>query len=249
MKARRTPGFSFPAPTGCRQRALSPGRRSKLNPLAQVFVLDSLDDDTLSLLEIGRLDRGRFLAKRKEIYERLYPETKGGGDRRSEAFQQQREQLSNGEPAGTVPKNFVAETSSITPFSSWTIRRAIRIGEKIEPELREELAMTPLAYREGDLVRISDLPSEEQFVLLDDLQSAEHEVNRLSDIYPRKPEQEAPEEGGGGAEPAPETPPEKTVLERVQALWIAASDEEQLEIVAWIELMKGYRDASPPAAS
>ena len=232
--------------------------RSLAWPSIEVFVLDSLDDDTLSLLEIDEnlmraelnpLDRGRFLAKRKEIYERLYPETKGGGDRRSEAFQQQREQLSNGEPAGTVPKNFVAETSSITPFSSWTIRRAIRIGEKIEPELREELAMTPLAYREGDLVRISDLPSEEQFVLLDDLQSAEHEVNRLSDIYPRKPEQEAPEEGGGGAEPAPETPPEKTVLERVQALWIAASDEEQLEIVAWIELMKGYRDASPPAAS
>ena len=225
--------------------------RSLAWPHIEAFILDLLDEDTLALLEIDEnlmrvelnpLDRGRFIARRKEIYERLYPETRRGGDRRSNAWQDQNDDLSH--------KGFVAETASFTPFSPWTIRRAIRIGDGIIPELREELAMTPIAHREGDLYDISGLSDDEQEVVLEDLQSAEHEVQKLSDIHPRrepeeKPPEEPPEEPEREAEPASE----KTVLERVQSLWISASDEEKQEIVAWIDLMKGQANTGQPAAS
>lgn len=222
--------------------------RSLAWPHIEAFVLDTLDEDTLALLEIDEnlmrvelnpLDRGRFIARRKEIYERLYPETRRGGDRRSKAWQDQSADVSH--------KGFVAETASFTPFSPWTIRRAVRIGEKILPELREEIAMTPIAHREGDLYDISGLSEDEQEVLLQDLQSAEFEVRVLSDIHPRRePEEEPPEEP---PEPEPEPAVEKTVLERVQTLWFSASEEEQRDIVAWIELMKEHaRDAQQLAS-
>lgn len=210
-------------------------------PHIEAFVLDLLDDDTLALLEIDEnlmraelnpLDRGVFLARRKEIYERLYPETRRGGDRRSSAYQGQ-----NGDGSH---RGFVTETASFTPFSPWTIRRALRIGEKIIPELREELAITAIAYREGDLFTISGLDDDEQQLVLEDLQAAEYELRRLSDIHPRRePEDEQPpEEPRETPEPEQEPGPEKTVLERVQTIWFSATEEERQDIVAWLELVK-----------
>ena len=218
-------------------------------PHIEAFVLDLLDEDTLALLEIDEnlmraelnpLDRGLFLARRKEIYERLYPETRRGGDRRSSAYQDQNADGSH--------RGFVAETASFTPFSPWTIRRALRIGEKIAPELREELAMTPIAHREGDLFTISGLDEDEQETLLQDLQSANYEVEALSDVYPRKARGESADEAppppsSSGGDPSAE----KTTLERLQTLWIAASEDEQQEFIAWLELMKGQAGAERPA--
>ena len=226
-------------------------------PHIEAFVLDLLDDDTLALLEIDEnlmraelnpLDRGVFLARRKEIYERLYPETRRGGDRRSSAYQGQNDDGSH--------RGFVAETASFTPFSPWTIRRALRIGEKIAPELREEIAMTAIAYREGDLFTISGMDNEEQDRLLEDLQSAEQEVRALSDVHPRREPADGPDDN---PEPAPEPAPapasdadpsaEKTTLERLQTLWIAASEDEQAEFMAWLERMTGQGDPEQPVAS
>ena len=224
--------------------------RSLAWPHIEAFVLDALDEDTLALLEIDEnlmrvelnpLDRGRFIARRKEIYERLYPETRRGGDRRSKAWQDQSADLPH--------KGFVAETASFTPFSPWTIRRAVRIGEKILPELREELTMTPIAHREGDLYDISSLTEEEQEVLLHDLQSAEFEVRALSDIHPRREPEEEPPEEPPEREPEPEPAAEKTVLERVQTLWFSATEDEQRDIVAWVELMKRQTGNAQASAS
>ena len=215
----------------------------------EAFVLDHLDDDTIALLEIDEnlmraelnpLDRGLFLARRKEIYERLYPETKRGADRRSSNFQDQN--------SGSSHKGFVAETASFTLFSPYTIRRALRIGEKITPELREELAVTPIAHREGDLFVISGMDDSEQEDLLKDLRSAEVEVQALSDVYPRRDPGQVPDlapEPPPGADPSPE----KTTLERLQKLWFSASKDEQEEFMAWLELVSGQAGAGQPASS
>ncbi len=221
--------------------------RSLAWPYIEAFVLDRLDEDTLALLEIDEnlmrvelnpLDRGVFIARRKDIYERLYPETRRGGDRRSAEYQD-----------GDGPqKGFVTETASFTPFSPWTIRRSIRIGEKIVPELREELSMTPIAYREGDLYEISGLSPEEQDIVLEDLQSAEYEVRKLSDIHPRRePGEEVPEVSP--EQPNQEPVPGQTVLERIQSIWFSATEEEREDILAWIELVRKPGDAGQPAAS
>ena len=217
----------------------------------EAFVLDLLDEDTLALLEIDEnlmraelnpLDRGVFMARRKEIYERLYPETKRGGDRRSSNYQDQN--------PDSPHKGFVEATSTFTPFSPWTIRRALRIGEKITPELREELSVTPIAYREGDLFVISGMDDSEQEDVLKDLRSAEIEVQALSDVYPRQHPGQAPDEApdppaGAGADPSPE----KTTLERLQKLWFSASKDEQEEFIAWLERVSDQAGAAQPVAS
>ena len=218
-------------------------------PSIEAFVLDDLDEDTLILLEIDEnlvrvelspLHRGIFVARRKKIHERLYPHVTHGGDRKSSDYQ----------AAADGRRSFVAETASFTTFSSYTIRRAIRIGENIQPDLLEELAMTPIAYREGDLHLISGLSHEEQDALLEDIQTAEHEVQKLSDVFPRRdPGEEPPPEPDLRPPLDPPASP-KTVLERVQALWFEASEGEREEISAWIELMRAQANAdahSPPS--
>ena len=232
----RRPSGPGRAPPGLAAHRGLPSRScSTMDTLALLEI-----DENLMRAELNPLDRGVFLARRKEIYERLYPETRRGGDRRSDTWQEHNEDNSR--------RGFVAETASFSPFSPYTIRRGLHIGEKITPELREELAMTAIAHREGDLFTISGMGQEEQEVLLQDLQSANYEIEALSDVYPRRDQDPEPGENpdpATGAEP----PAEKTTLERLQTLWIAASQDEQEQFMAWLEFMNRQGATEQPASS
>lgn len=211
----------------------------------EAFVLDHLDADQMDLLEIDEnlmrselhpLDRGRFLFRRKQIHERLYPAARHGGDRHSAEFK-----------AGERPKSFVAETAGFTPFSQWTIRRALRIGEKIIPELQDELAETAIAWREGDLHRISGMEEPEQNLVLQALRDAEEEPRTLSQLMRgHGDEDEWPEEIPTGG-PGPDAGEENTVLQRLQTLWIEADEEEQAQFIAWLELMRAQQGTGHPS--
>ena len=210
----------------------------------EAFVLDHLDADQMALLEIDEnlmrselhpLDRGRFLLRRKRIHERLNPATTHGGDRQSDEFKERQR-----------PKSFVAETASFTPFSPWTIRRALRIAEKILPDLQDELADTPLAWREGDLYRISGMDQENQNRVLEALHDAEAEPRTLSQLMRNHGDDEEPP-GTPSGEPEPDTPEQTTTLQRLQTLWIEANEEEQEQFAAWLELMKAQQAPAQPS--
>ena len=210
----------------------------------EAFVLDHLDADQMDLLEIDEnlmrselhpLDRGRFLFRRKRIHERLYPATRHGGDRKSVERQ-----------AGERPKSFVNETASFTPFSPWTIRRALRIGEKILPELQDELAETALAWREGDLYRISGMDEPEQNQVLEALRDAEEEPRTLSQLMRESDEDDDSPEippAGAVADPAED----QSTLQRLQTLWIEATEDEQQEFVSWLDAIKTQQDDKRPS--
>ena len=92
-------------------------------------VLDEINEDKIKLIEIDEnLIRTELtpsqlelhLAKRKEIYTRLFPDTKRGGK-------------SKGEEA----KTFVEDTAEKTGMHHKTIQRTIRRGENASEELRE----------------------------------------------------------------------------------------------------------------
>ena len=204
----------------------------------EAFVLDHLDADQMDLLEIDEnlmrselhpLDRGRFLFRRKRIHERLYPAARHGGDRKSADHK-----------AGERPKSFVNETASFTPFSPWTIRRALRIGEKILPELQDELAETALAWREGDLYRISGMEEPEQTQVLEALREAEEEPRTLSQLMREFGEEDdSPEIPPAGADANPAE--DATALQRLQTLWIEASEDEQQQFLTWLEAMEAQQ--------
>ena len=130
-------------------------------PRIEAFVLDELTADEVRLIELDEnlmraeltaFDRARSLARRKELYERIHPETRQGGDRRSQEY------LDSTNPQTLQPDlqtpgrapSFVDDTATSTPWSPRTIQRAVRIAANIVPELQEALVATPIAQREGD---------------------------------------------------------------------------------------------------
>jgi len=82
-------------------------------------------DENLMRSELTEMERARALARRKEIYEIKHPETRHGGDRKSDQ-------------AGKMPtRSFAADTATKTGKDQATIRRSVRIGERLTPEAED----------------------------------------------------------------------------------------------------------------
>jgi ParB family chromosome partitioning protein len=93
------------------------------------------------------------VARRKEIYEALHPETVHGGDRKSSR--------QNGDLNWEGHDRFTKATAAATRKSERTIQRASRRGEKIGSQNLERLVGTSLD-RAGQLDALAVLPAAEQ---------------------------------------------------------------------------------------
>ena len=243
-------------PTGFRPRAPpGPGRISRPSSL------DLLDDDTLALLEIDekpdappsstRSTAACFLARRKEIYERPLSGKPGRGGDRAKAAPSRGQKRTTATHRGLRrggPRPF-------TPFLSLgRSAGALRIGEKIVPELREELAITAIAYREGrPLHHFPAWDDDEQQTRAGGTSRPPNtKVRRLSDIpsAPRNRRREEPPEEPAPNRPRPEfggpVPEKGPFLERVPGLsgFSATERRNGRDIVAWLETREGTRAGS-----
>lgn len=95
----------------------------------QAKVIDEINEDKIKLIEIDEnlirteltlTQLERHLAKRKEIYTRLYPETKRGGKAKEDGA-----------------KTFVEDTAEKTGMNPKTVQRIIRRGENASEDLQE----------------------------------------------------------------------------------------------------------------
>ncbi len=169
----------------------------------EAFVLDDPSPDELALVEVDEnlvrteltpLHRGRFVARREELYKKLHPEAGHGGDRKSLEYQDKIKSETLGFDFSSP--SFVEETAELTALSKGTVERARRIGKHILPELQEELEDTPIARREGDLYRLAGLSEGQQRRALERLREAEEPPETLSALmqktdappaHPREP--------------------------------------------------------------
>ena len=103
-------------------------------------------DENLVRADLTALDRAAFLSARKELYEQQHPESRRGGDQRT----------------GRSVPSFVAASADTTGWAPRTIQRAVAIHEGLAPAVRQQIAGTLLANREGVLHRISRLPQSRQ---------------------------------------------------------------------------------------
>ncbi len=113
-------------------------------------IVKTVTNDEAALLEIDEnlirhdltaLDRATFLAKRKELYLKIYPETATGGDRRSD--QKHRFVF--------LKEKFSEATAKRLGVSDGTIDRAIRRFNRITPKVRRMLSGTWMANKGVEL--------------------------------------------------------------------------------------------------
>ena len=201
----------------------------------EAFLVDDLEEEEVALLEIDEnlfraelnpLDRCRFLAKRKEIYERLHPETRHGANLVLPPWQHDK---INGLPPAERAPSFVEDTAASTRWSPRTISRSTRIGERISPDLQAALADTPIARRTVDLERIADMKPDGQRDVFDRLTKAAETPLSLSALMndPNRP-----------------SSPLKTNLDRLTVLWskTSANHRRQFLEYLWNEASEAERD-------
>lgn len=118
-------------------------------------------DDNLAGAEMCPLDTAVFLAERKRVYERLHPETKRGGDRKSVEFQNQTDIES--------VRSFVNTTAEKFGLSERHIRRLVEAGEKLGVDsARLRAAPRPVALK--DLIEIAKVGEvSERYAIIDAL--------------------------------------------------------------------------------
>ncbi|MDE0407355.1 MAG: ParB/RepB/Spo0J family partition protein [Alphaproteobacteria bacterium] len=204
----------------------------------EAFEVKDLPEDELVLLEIDEnlyraelrpIDKAHFFATRKEVYQRLYPETAHGGDRKSLEYQDNikwpnwpLDPDAQDSPETRTP-SFVEDTAASTPWSPRSIRRYTRIGERLDPELREAIASTSIGDRTQDLERIADMELDEQRGLLDRLNAAEEPPKSLSALQ-KDPTMAAPRPGN---------------VEGLKKLWTRSTEDERAEFQEWLGQLGG----------
>lgn len=111
-------------------------------------------DENLIRHELNPLDRAVFLAERKQLWEKLHPESKRGGDRRSKAAQDQTEIIS--------VWSFAKETAEKIGLTDRAIRLAVSIATGLTAETRAAIAGTYITNRQTDLLALSKLTPAQQ---------------------------------------------------------------------------------------
>jgi tRNA U34 5-methylaminomethyl-2-thiouridine-forming methyltransferase MnmC len=130
---------------------------------AVIFEVDEIKAQLVELYEnlkrrkFTALEEGEALAKAKELYEALHPETKNGGDRKSAEFSGNKSDGQNDHL-----KSFVNETAKKTGQNARTVRRKIKTSQAITPAAKAAIRETPVAESGAELRRLGDLPEEKQ---------------------------------------------------------------------------------------
>ncbi len=87
-------------------------------------------DENIVRSDLSVLDYGEMLLRRKEIYEQIHPETRHGGDRKSEEIKAKKIRL---DPA----KSFVQDTAQKLKVVPRTVELQVQTAKNLTPETKE----------------------------------------------------------------------------------------------------------------
>ena len=119
------------------------GLQVALAEIDENFVRKDLSDDEFREL----------LLRRKEIYESLHPETKNGGDRKSE-------KIRSAKCTSDSSKSFVDDTADKLGVDPSTVRREIQTAKNLTPEAKEIIKGAKVT--KSDALKLSRLAPEQQ---------------------------------------------------------------------------------------
>jgi ParB family transcriptional regulator, chromosome partitioning protein len=114
-------------------------------------------DENLIRADLSELERAEHLAARKDIYERLNPETRRGGDHGNQYTGGKKR-----DPSLATP-SFVDDTAAKTGMAPTVIRDAVRVANAIDPEVRDEIrGVREIADKKVELEALSRMPEPQQ---------------------------------------------------------------------------------------
>lgn len=193
IEVRETEGDRFLLVAGAHRLAAVKGLAA---PMIEVVVVKASDlraqlreiDENLIRHELKALDRAGFLARRKEVWEALYPETAKGKAGATKRWFGANDKMSFAYQA--------AEKAGLTPR---TIQRDIGIWRNLTPETLARIRGTWLADHQAQLKALSALGGEIQARVLDALLRSENPASNVAAALAeatgqRKPERDEAEE-------------------------------------------------------
>jgi len=125
-------------------------------------------DENLIRADLHFIDRGDHLKRRKEIYELLHPETKAGGDRKSE------EVISKGNNYPLIP-TFIKDTASKIGQSESTIKQEIQISNNLSSEMKQQVKKADLSKTEA--LKLARLEPEKQKEIMKNITTTKQAMN------------------------------------------------------------------------
>ena len=120
-------------------------------------------DENIKRKVYTALEESRALAKRKELYEILHPETKHGKNTK--------ESRQNGD--SDMPKRFTQDTASAVGQSERTIQRKAEIGNAFTDDDVEKLKETKVAKNQSELQKIAKLEPQEKHEVIEKISAGE----------------------------------------------------------------------------
>lgn len=154
-------------------------------------------DENFVRTDLSAIEYGDLLLRRKEIYEALHPETKNGGDRKSE-------KIRSAKCTSDFSKSFVNDTAEKLGVNPSTIRRQVQTAKNMTPEAKAIIRDSGAKVTKKDAMKLSRLKPEQQKNAASQL--AAQEIRSMAEYQP--PEEPEPQEPVT-EEPAVEPPPFK----------------------------------------
>ncbi|MBF0602963.1 MAG: ParB/RepB/Spo0J family partition protein [Nitrospirae bacterium] len=130
-------------------------------------------DENLIRYELTPFDRSTFLAERKKIYEKMYPQTKAGVAG-AIAKHHRSEKTDNTDSSANGIMSFAESTAEKLNLNRRTIERSIRLHRDLSPESKAAIAGTWLARSGKDLEMLSRQEPEIQAKVLNLMASVTH---------------------------------------------------------------------------
>ena len=157
-------------------------------------------DENVVRKDLSAVEYSDLLLRRKEIYEALHPETKNGGDRKSE-------KIRTSKCRSDLEMSFAQDTADKLGVSRRTVERQIQTAKNLSPEAKDIIRETGIKLTKKDALKLSRLAPEQQTDAA--RQFAAKDIRSIDQYRPSPAETEKrqPPE----SEPPPEVPSSPTV--------------------------------------
>ena len=122
---------------------------------------------------LSPVDYGELLLRRKEVYEKLHPETKNGGDRKSEDFRTKNFRSDS-------VKSFAQDTAEKLGVSPRTVELQVQMARNLTPEAKEIIRDTKIT--KSDALKLSRLSPAQQLEAASQLVSGD--IHSVDEYHP-----------------------------------------------------------------